>query len=184
MDIGLQILRPGVGVIALDSITAVTLKNGDVLRVTASMKYSGPEQTVTLYGAVGVDSEGVNATWDLIGFDEALVGQNDWELPASTGETVTGSVDIPIVVNTTAKIGPSGYENMLPPGNSWDLYIKIRQHSSISYKSLGVINLSSEGAGGGGITNILSSILPLLVIGLMVFIMSKMSPMMQGEEES
>jgi len=170
---GLQVFRPGYGLLPLAEGEKVTLANGDTLRVSVSMQYRGPEQDLTLYGAVGTR---VGALIEE--FDEALVGEGTLSCPRSdTFTPVSGSVDIPIVVNWDAVSAPFvGYQNMLPPGEDYDLYVKIKEHPSIRDELDDIIDLSEEGAGGTPPPpSPIELIGPLLVLVLMVSMMSMMT---------
>jgi len=158
---GLQVFRPGYGLLPLAEGEKVTLANGDTLRVSVSMQYRGPEQDLTLYGAVGT-----------------RVGEGTLSCPRSdTFTPVSGSVDIPIVVNWDAVSAPFvGYQNMLPPGEDYDLYVKIKEHPSIRDELDDIIDLSEEGAGGTPPPpSPIELIGPLLVLVLMVSMMSMMT---------
>ncbi|GAI03965.1 unnamed protein product, partial [marine sediment metagenome] len=173
---GLQVFRPGYGFLPLAEGEKVTLANGDTLRVTVATKYSGPAQTLTLYGAVGTRVPGPY----VVGFDEALVGESTDEghlkCPATTTTpttpNATGFVDIPIVVNYDAALAPFvGYQDMLPPGKDYDLYVKIKEHPSISDELDDIIDLSTEGAGGTPpAPSLFEMIGPLLMLGVMVLL--------------
>lgn len=178
---GLQVFRPGYGLLPLAEGEKVTLANGDTLLVNVTAKYKGPEADFTLYGAVGT-RVGVL----IKEFDEALVDEKPLHCPESATFTpVSGSVEIPIVVNYDAVSAPFvGYQGMLPPGKDYDLYVKIKEHPSIRDELDDIIDLSTEGAGGTppapGLFDMLTSIMPLIVI-MMLFMM--ITPMMQGMAE-
>lgn len=169
----MQVFRPGYGFLPLIEGELPLLANGDILRVIVTTKYVGQKQTLTLYGAVGVRAGSKQTYPGLVGFDEALVGEGDLECPATaippTTPNVTGYVDIPIVVNYDAYAQYFiGYNNMLPPGDGFDLYVKIKEKPDINDEVDGVINLSAEGAGGTPPTpDILSQILPMIMMVMM-----------------
>lgn len=205
MDIVFQVIRDGKVIpqdlvikpldivdISAFAVTPVTVKNGDTLRVYVSFKYYGLAQDITLYGAVGIDPSGANiglygGTSSTIDFDEALVGERTISVPAKTeaqNYTHMDYVDIPIVVSWDASASIwsglfRGFDGSLQPANSYDLYVKVKEHSSVMNKQLGVVNLSSEGASGtqsafSGIGSLIGGLIAVMMLGMMMEMMGSM----------
>jgi hypothetical protein len=93
---------------ALGSV--IEVKNGDTVRITVGYSYRGPAKTLTLYGAIGVQS-----VW----FDEKVVGSRQISLPASTS-WVTRSDYVDVVIDTSKIAAGTGY----------DMYAKMKDGST------------------------------------------------------
>jgi hypothetical protein len=93
---------------ALGSV--IEVKNGDTVRITVGYSYRGPAKTLTLYGAIGVQS-----VW----FDEKVVGSRQISLPVSSS-WVTRSDYVDVVIDTTK----------ISAGTGYDMYAKMKDGST------------------------------------------------------
>jgi hypothetical protein len=154
-----------------ESGETLSLANGDVLRLTLSFGYKGPKQTVTLSASVGVKTGALISE-----FDEALTAEAEVACPYSpTTQTVTGIVDIPIVVDSSAVSAPFiGYEGKLPPGTGYDLLARIKEHPEVNVELDDVITLTN---GAGGIMDIFPMIMMVMMLGMVM-------PMLGGDNEA
>ncbi len=155
----LQVFRAG-GVVPAVAGEKLVLTAGDVLRVSVSAFYQGKGGDFTLYGSIG--------TRYPYEFDEILVGRGILSCPESlyTPTPVTGSVDIEIV--GAGMLGMGG----ISEGTDYDLYVKIEEIPSVWDEVDDCIDITA-------LPGILDTIGPLLVLGIMMFVVSKITPMMK-----
>jgi len=157
---GLDVFRPGTGwLVPLQG--KVILVAGDVLRVSISVPYRGPEHEFTLYGSIGQRG--------LLGFDEILSARASLPCPNSPDKytTVTGEVDIEIVGAGIAGIGG------ISAGNDYDLYVKIEENPDVMAEIDDVIDIAGSTA--PDMTSILGMMLPIMMLGMVM-------PMVEGME--
>lgn len=156
----LQVFSPGYGWHALAVGDKVTLSPGETLRVGITVSYKGKAQNFTLYGAIGSRQEAIPIL-DIGWFDEMLFGRSNLPCPDSTTEftPVEGSVDIPVPANT-------------PAVTDYDLYVKIEEQPSVMDEVDNIIDITAA-------PSIWEIVGVLLVLGLMMGLMSMVTPMMK-----
>ncbi|MBN2239710.1 MAG: hypothetical protein JW712_08045 [Dehalococcoidales bacterium] len=159
MIYGLEVYRPGVGWLQGEP-ERIILSPGDVLRISISVPYRGPAATYTLYSSIGQRG--------LFGFDEILSARSALSCPESPDEyvAVTGEVDIEIV--------SSGFSG-ISSGVNYDLYVKIEESPDIAAEIDNIIDIEGE-TSTSSITDILPMMMPLLMMGMVL-------PMMSGGME-
>jgi len=155
---GLDVYRPGTGwLVPLHE--KVVLAPGDVLRVSITVPYRGPEAEFTLYGSIGQRG--------LFGFDEILSARAALPCPDSPGTytTVTGEIDIEIIGAGIAGIGG------ISGGNDYDLYAKVEEKPEIIAEIDDVIDIA--GSSTTDMTGMLGMIMPLMMLGMMLPMVSE-----------
>ena len=150
---GLQVFRPGTGwLVPLQE--KVAMAPGEMLRVSVTVPYRGPEYEYTLYGSIG--QRGV------FGFDEILSARASLPCPNSPDEytTVTGYVDIEIIGAGIAGIGG------ISAGADYDLYVKIEERPDVMAEVDDVIDIA--GSSGTDMTSMLGMMLPIMMLGMVM----------------
>jgi hypothetical protein len=132
----------------------LTIAAGKTLRISVTFDYTGPAQTISLYGAIGQ-----KGFWE---FGEVCAGQKPISLPNSptSPTSVSGYVDISL---DASKISA---------GKDYDIYVKILGKNETITEVLNVIDVT-----GAGID--LTSIMGIMVI---VMMMGMVVPMMEEVE--
>jgi len=156
---GLDVFRPGTGwLVPLED--RLTLMAGDVLRVNIAVPYRGPEAEFTLYGSIGQRG--------FFGFDEILIARATLYCPNSPEKytTVTGELDIEIIGAGMAGIGG------ISGGNDYDLYVKIEEKPEVIVEIDDVIDIAGE-SGGSDLTGILGMMMPLMMMGMVMPMVSE-----------
>ena len=159
MIYGLEVYRPGAGWLQGEP-ERIVLSPGDVLRISVSVPYRGPAKTYTLYGSIGQRG--------FFGFDEILSARSALSCPESPDDytSVAGEVDIEII--------SSGFSG-ISSGVNYDLYVKIEEAPDIAAEIENIIDTEGETAN-PGMTDILPMMMPLLMMGMVL-------PMMSGGME-
>ena len=149
-------------VIALEDLQVVQLAIGDTLRLVTTFGYKGPQQQLTLYAAIG--------SLGFFGFDEILVGQASIDLPESLDEFTPCeySVDIRVTADISSGIG-------------YDLMAKIKEcQSETEVRVENVIDITGNPPSPW--TQMLGSMLPLMMMLAMVSLVSKAGGSEEGAE--